>query len=170
MARRSTGTYGPGHDLVDAIGVQPATTFGARARVPRPVLLILVYGIFLVIVGMTAMAQTAMVSADLSTTTLNTAVGADAALVRPFVTSNLSPDDLGPAGPTPERQADARGATGIARRAGRDRCGSRSAGPTDGSWPPTTPRRVASSARRRADFTTALGRPDRDGRRSPTRG
>ena len=91
--------------VVDASGVQPATTFGARARVPRPVLLILVYGIFLVIVGLTAVAQTAMVSADLSATTLNTTVGADAALVRLFVTGNLSPDDLGPAGPTPERQA-----------------------------------------------------------------
>ena len=95
--------------VVDAIGVQPATTFGARARVPRPVLLILVYGIFLVIVGLTAVAQTAMVSADLSATTLNTTVGADAALVRLFVTSNLSPDDLGPAGPTPERQATLEG-------------------------------------------------------------
>ena len=91
--------------VVGASGVQPATTFGARARVPRPVLLILVYGIFLVIVGLTAVAQTAMVSADLSATTLNTTVGADAALVRLFVTNNLSPDELGPAGLSPERQA-----------------------------------------------------------------
>ena len=45
--------------------------FGARRRVPRPVLLILVYGIFLVIVGVTAMAQTALVSADFSATALN---------------------------------------------------------------------------------------------------
>ena len=81
-------------------------------------LLILVYGIFLVIVGLTAVAQTAMVSADLSATTLNTTVGADAALVRLFVTGNLSPDDLGPAGPTPERQATLEAATGIARQAG----------------------------------------------------
>ena len=91
--------------VLDVSGVQPATTFGARARVPRPVLLILVYGIFLVIVGLTAVAQTAMVSADLSATTLNTTVGADAALVRLFATNNLSPDDLGPAGLTPERQS-----------------------------------------------------------------
>ena len=91
--------------VVGANGVQPATTFGARGRVPRPVLLILVYGIFLVIVGLTAVAQTAMVSADLSATTLNTTAGADAALVRLFVTGNLLPDDLGPAGLTPDRQA-----------------------------------------------------------------
>jgi diguanylate cyclase (GGDEF)-like protein len=82
-----------------------ASEFGAPRRVPRPVLLILVYGIFLVIVGMTAVAQTAMVSADFSTTTLNSTVGADAALVRLFVTSGLSPDDLGPNGITAERQA-----------------------------------------------------------------
>jgi len=82
-----------------------ASEFGAPRRVPRPVLLILVYGIFLVIVGMTAVAQTAMVSADFSTTTLNSTVGADAALVRLFVTSGLSPDDLGPDGITAERQA-----------------------------------------------------------------
>ena len=95
--------------VVGASGLRPATTFGARGRVPRPVLLILVYGIFLVIVGLTALAQTAMVSADLSATTLNTTVNADTALVRLFVTGNLLPDDLGPAGPTPERQATLEG-------------------------------------------------------------
>jgi diguanylate cyclase (GGDEF)-like protein len=79
--------------------------FGARRRVPRPVLLILVYGIFLVIVGFTAVAQTALVSADVSATELNGTVSADAALVRLFVTGNLSPTDLGPTGMTTERQA-----------------------------------------------------------------
>ena len=79
--------------------------FGARRRVPRPVLLILVYGIFLVIVGLTAVTQTALVSADFSATALNSTVSADAALVRLFVTGNLSPDDLGASGPSAERQA-----------------------------------------------------------------
>ena len=79
--------------------------FGARRRVPRPVLLILVYGIFLVIVGLTAITQTALVSADFSATALNSTVSADAALVRLFVTGNLSPDDLGTGGPTADRQA-----------------------------------------------------------------
>ena len=79
--------------------------FGARRHVPRPVLLILVYGIFLVIVGLTAVTQTALVSADFSATALNSTVSADAALVRQFVTGNLSPDDLGATGPTADRQA-----------------------------------------------------------------
>ena len=79
--------------------------FGARRHVPRPVLLILVYGIFLVIVGLTAVTQTALVSADFSATALNSTVSADAALVRLFVTGNLSPDDLGASGPSAERQA-----------------------------------------------------------------
>ena len=80
--------------------------FGTPRRVPRPILLILVYGIFLVIVGMTAVAQTVLVSADFSATTLNSTVGSDAAMVRLLVSSTLSPDDLGPGGLSPARQAD----------------------------------------------------------------
>ena len=87
--------------------------FGTGRRVPRPVLLILVYGIFLVIVGLTAVTQTAVVSADFSATALNSTVSADAALVRLFVTSSLSPDDLGATGLTAERQAALEG--GLAR-------------------------------------------------------
>jgi diguanylate cyclase (GGDEF)-like protein/putative nucleotidyltransferase with HDIG domain len=79
--------------------------FGTRHRVTRPVLLILVYGIFLVIVGLTATLQTALVSADYSATTLNTTVSADAALVRLFVSGDLSPDDLGSAGLSTDRRA-----------------------------------------------------------------
>src|SRR5689334_25201544 len=59
----------------------------------------------MVIVGLTAVAQTILVSSDFSTTTLNSTVGADAAMVRLFVSSNLSPDDLDPARITSERQA-----------------------------------------------------------------
>ena len=100
------GDLRSGSSVVHRIGGgQVNTVFGTPRRVPRPVLLILVYGIFLVIVGLTAVAQTALVSAEFSTTTLNSTVGADAALVRAFVTSSLSPDDLGPAGLTPARQA-----------------------------------------------------------------
>jgi diguanylate cyclase (GGDEF)-like protein len=80
--------------------------FGAIQRVPRPILWILVYGVFLVIVGLTAVAQTVMVSAHFSASTLNTAVGADAALVRLFVTRGLSPADLGPSGPSDTRLAE----------------------------------------------------------------
>jgi hypothetical protein len=112
---------------VGANGLQPATTFGARGRVPRPVLLILVYGIFLVIVGLTAVAQTAMVSADLSATTLNTTVGADAALSA-RCDGQPVPDDLGPAGLTPERQATLETRLASLVRSG-ESCGS-NAGPT----------------------------------------
>ena len=44
-----------------------------------------------------------MVSAQFSTSTINNVVGSDTALVRLFVTGALSPDDLGPGGPDPER-------------------------------------------------------------------
>ncbi len=77
--------------------------FGTPRRIPRPVLLVIVYGIFLAIVGATAMAQTIMVSAQFSTSTINNVVGSDTALVRLFVTGALAPDDLGRNGPAPER-------------------------------------------------------------------
>ena len=69
--------------------------FGMRRRAPRPVLLVIVYGIFIAIVGVTAMAQTIMVSAQFSTSTINNVVGSDTALVRLFVTGALSPEDAG---------------------------------------------------------------------------
>ncbi|MFL5779440.1 MAG: hypothetical protein ACJ761_10945, partial [Chloroflexota bacterium] len=68
--------------------------FGTPARIRRPVLLILVYGVFLVIVGVTAAAQAVMVSAHFSTTTLNSTVQTDAALVRAFVRTYLAPADF----------------------------------------------------------------------------
>lgn len=80
--------------------------FGATTRVPRPVLILLVYGIFLVIVGVTATAQTVMVSAHFSATTLQSVVATDAALVRSFVNSSLSPDDLAAEGTAAARIAE----------------------------------------------------------------
>ena len=83
--------------------------FGTRRRAQRPVLFIIVFGVFIAIVGITAMAQILLASAHFSTSTLNSVVGTDAALVRTFVTSSLSPDDLGAAGPTaraPDRPRD----------------------------------------------------------------
>ncbi len=80
--------------------------FGATTRVPRPVLLVLVYGIFLVIVGITATAQTFMVSANFSQTTLQSIVGTDAALVRSFVNANVSPADLDIETMTPARRGE----------------------------------------------------------------
>jgi diguanylate cyclase (GGDEF)-like protein len=80
--------------------------FGATARVPRPILLVLVYGIFLMIVGVTATAQTFMVSANFSQTTLQSIVGTDAALVRSFVNANVSPTDLDIERMTPARRGE----------------------------------------------------------------
>src|SRR5262245_21519609 len=80
--------------------------FGTPRRMPRPVLLIIVFGAFLAIVGVTAMAQIVMVSAHFTTSALNSVVGTDAALVRMFVTTNLSPDDLAAAGVAPTRAAE----------------------------------------------------------------
>jgi diguanylate cyclase (GGDEF)-like protein len=77
---------------------------GIPYRAPRPFLFIIVFGVFLAIVGVTAMAQIVLVSANFSTSTLNAVAGTDAALVRTFVTSSLSPADLGPAGPSATRR------------------------------------------------------------------
>ncbi len=79
---------------------------GSATRVPRPILYALVSGIFLVIVGVTAAAQTVMVSANFSTTTLESVVGTDAALVRSVVNSFVRSDDLDPAKMTPTRRAE----------------------------------------------------------------
>ena len=80
--------------------------FGAAPRIPKPVLLVLVYAIFLVIVGVTATAQTVMVSASYSQTALQSVVSTDAALIRSFVNGNVEPQDLDPAGMTSERSAE----------------------------------------------------------------
>jgi diguanylate cyclase (GGDEF)-like protein len=83
--------------------------FGTPRRLQRPVLLIIVFGMFLAIVGVTAMAQIVMVSAQYSTSTMNSVVGTDAALVRMFVSSTLSPEDLDADGPGTARLATLEG-------------------------------------------------------------
>ena len=80
--------------------------FGAAPRVAKPVLLVLVFAIFLVIVGITATAQTVMVSASYSQTALQSVVSTDAALIRSFVNGNVEPQDLDAAGMTSERRAE----------------------------------------------------------------
>jgi diguanylate cyclase (GGDEF)-like protein len=82
-----------------------SSPFGMSARVRRPVLLILVYGIFLMIVGVTATAQAVMVSAHFSTNTLSSIVSTDTTVVRAFVQSFVSPDDFAPGTLPSERQA-----------------------------------------------------------------
>ena len=80
--------------------------FGSAARLPRPVVFVLVYGIFLVIVGVTATAQTMMVSAHFSATAMQSVVGTDAALVRSVVNTYVVPGDLTADGPTATRRAE----------------------------------------------------------------
>ncbi len=65
--------------------------FGSQTRPPRPVLLILVYGAFLAIVGVTASAQSVLVGTHFSTATLTDLVNSDAATVRAFVNAYVSP-------------------------------------------------------------------------------
>ena len=62
---------------------------GSQPRIRRPILLVLVYGAFLAIVGITATAQATMVSAHFSAATLNDVVGSDAATIRAFVNAHL---------------------------------------------------------------------------------
>src|SRR6266550_1315730 len=62
---------------------------GSQRNRRRPFLLLLVYGVFLAIVGITATAQAAMVSAHFSAATLNDVVGSDAATIRTFVNAHL---------------------------------------------------------------------------------
>lgn len=68
----------------------------------RPVLLLLVFSAFMVIVGVTAVGLSVLVTADSSAAIINSTVGSDAATIRSFVTLNLSPDDLD--GTLPEKR------------------------------------------------------------------
>jgi diguanylate cyclase (GGDEF)-like protein/putative nucleotidyltransferase with HDIG domain len=56
--------------------------------------LLVVYGAFLVVVGVTATVQTALVSLHFSTAAINTAVAGDVAIVRAFVNDGLAAADL----------------------------------------------------------------------------
>ncbi|HYX11622.1 MAG TPA: hypothetical protein VE817_06565, partial [Candidatus Acidoferrum sp.] len=67
----------------------------SRRPVVRPVFLMLVYGALLVVVGITASAQATMVSADAWANAVESAVDADATIVRSFVGLHVSPTDLG---------------------------------------------------------------------------
>jgi diguanylate cyclase (GGDEF)-like protein len=73
-----------------------------RPKGVRPVLLLVVYGMFLVVVGVTATAQTVLVSLHFNAAAINTAVAADVAIVGAFANEGLQADDL-TARITPER-------------------------------------------------------------------
>jgi len=74
--------------------------FGSQPGVRRPILLILVYGVFVALVGITATAQAVMVSAHFSTSTLNAIVGSDSATTRSFINANVAARFLEPGGAT----------------------------------------------------------------------
>jgi diguanylate cyclase (GGDEF)-like protein len=63
--------------------------FGSQPRIRRPMLLVLVYGVFIALIGITASAQAVMVSAHFSAATLNDVVGSDATTIRTFVNDHL---------------------------------------------------------------------------------
>lgn len=72
----------------------------------RPLLLVLVFGVFLAIIGITATAQAVMVSLNFSTSTMNTIVAGDAATVRAVLDDRVQLRDLDPSiGPTPVERA-----------------------------------------------------------------
>ena len=66
-------------------------SFGARSRPPKPVLLLMVFGVFLVIIGVTATAQAMMVSVYSSRTAFDAIISSDLATVRGFVEQGLNP-------------------------------------------------------------------------------
>ena len=71
--------------------------FGSQPRTRRPLLLILVFGVFLGIIGITATAQSFMVSLHFSTGTLNTVVASDSATVRAILNESVKLHYLDPA-------------------------------------------------------------------------
>ncbi len=78
------------------------TLFGMRERPPKPLLLMIVFGLFLMIIGVTAMAQTVLVSLHVANASLNATLSGDAATVRTFVNGLVAPSDL-VEGASPER-------------------------------------------------------------------
>jgi diguanylate cyclase (GGDEF)-like protein len=88
-----------------ALGSARASThFGARSRAQRPVLLMIVFGLFLLIVGVTTLGQAALIAGQISSATIRATVASDAAVVRTFVNTMVKPADLGDA-VTPSRAA-----------------------------------------------------------------
>ena len=68
--------------------------FGTHHKLSRPTLLILVFGAFIALVGITATAQGVMVGAHFRAATLTDVVGSDAATTRAFVNAYVRPADL----------------------------------------------------------------------------
>jgi diguanylate cyclase (GGDEF)-like protein len=87
-------------------------------RQVRPVLLLVVYGAFLAVVGVTATAQAILISAHFSTAILNATVAADGSSVREFANDALLASDFEPPIPAARQQALTMALADLARRAG----------------------------------------------------
>ncbi len=72
----------------------------------RPVLLALVFGIFLMLIGLTAIALVTVTSVNLTSGTLDTVVKSDRSLVALFVQSNIHPEDVDADGPSATAAAE----------------------------------------------------------------
>jgi diguanylate cyclase (GGDEF)-like protein len=93
--------------------------FGSQPRARAPVLLILVYGAFLALVGITAAAQAVLVTAHFTATTLNDVVGSDAATTRAFLNAYVKPGYFdGTAASTPAELARLESQLGALTRTG----------------------------------------------------
>ena len=102
-----------------------------RPRGMRPVLLLVVYGVFLVVVGVTATLQTGLLSLHFSTAAMNATVAADAAIIRTFANGELTARDLQPSSGTTAADAGRAAAleadlAALATRAGLERIDIRS--------------------------------------------
>ena len=73
-----------------------------RAR-RRPVVFLLVYGAFLVLIGITATAQAVMTSSHVSVSVLSSVATADRAVIGTFIEAYLEDDDLAAASVAEER-------------------------------------------------------------------
>jgi diguanylate cyclase (GGDEF)-like protein len=76
-----------------------------RAR-RRPILYMLVYGAFLVLIGITATAQAFITSAHVTASVMSSTIATDRSIIGAFVGTNLTPADLDPS-TTPAARADA---------------------------------------------------------------
>ena len=138
--------------------------FGTLAHPRKPILLLLVFGVFLMIVGITALAQAILVSTTYSQSILESVVGSDAATVRAIVNANsLNAEDFEPDATTYTLAATAPASPPRPALAGRHRPGRDPSAGRDGH-------RLGRSGRRR--FTARPDRRLREGvepaRRPPT--
>ena len=77
----------------------PRLPFGARPSVPKPMLLMIVFGVFLAIVGVTAAFQTFLVAQSVTNAATNAIISSDAATVRTFVNGLVTQGDLNGSAP-----------------------------------------------------------------------